>query len=115
MVKFLQERAKADPVSYLSFFSEFGQFIKEGVCSDFELKGEAAKLLRFETTAKEEGEMVSLDDYISRMVPEQVRGGLLLGSNSYEQGVCCDCELTGGASHQSHGAGTSERVLIDSV
>mmetsp|Transcript_25857 Transcript_25857/g.81833 ORF Transcript_25857/g.81833 Transcript_25857/m.81833 type:complete len:329 (-) Transcript_25857:411-1397(-) len=71
VIKFLQERAKAEPKAYLSFFSEFGQFIKEGVCSDFELKGEAAKLLRFETSTKDPGEMVSLDDYISRMVPEQ--------------------------------------------
>merc|ERR1712087_332150 len=35
------------------------------------LKQEAAKLLRFESTSVERGELVSLDDYIARMVPEQ--------------------------------------------
>jgi len=68
VLKFLQERAKKDEVAYLSFFKEFGNYIKEGVCSDFDLKGEAAKLLRFESTAGAEEELISLDDYISRMV-----------------------------------------------
>jgi len=71
VVKFLADEAKKDEKAFLAFFKEFGQYIKEGVCSDFELKQDAAKLLRFESTAADEGELVSLDDYISRMVPEQ--------------------------------------------
>ncbi|EOD09412.1 heat shock protein 90 [Emiliania huxleyi CCMP1516] len=75
VLKFLQERgderAKKDEEGYLAFFREFGQFIKEGVCADFELKSEAAKLLRFESTAAEPDTLVSLDEYIARMVPEQ--------------------------------------------
>lgn len=71
VVKFLAEQAKRDEKEYLDFFREFGQYIKEGVCADFELKQDAAKLLRFESTSGDRGELVSLDDYISRMVPEQ--------------------------------------------
>jgi len=70
-VKFLQERAKVDAEAYLSFYKEFGQFIKEGVYTDFENKNEIAKLLRFETSRGEPGELVSLDDYVGRMSPEQ--------------------------------------------
>lgn len=70
-VKFLQEQAKADEKKYLDFYKEFGQFIKEGVYTDFNNKAETAKLLRFESTNGTEKELVSLDDYISRMVPEQ--------------------------------------------
>jgi len=71
MVKFLQENAKRDEKKYLEFYKEFGQFIKEGVYSDFTLKNEAAKLLRFESSGTTPQELISLDDYIGRMVPEQ--------------------------------------------
>jgi len=70
-VKFLIERAKIDKDAYLSFYKEFGQFIKEGVYTDFENKHEVAKLLRFETSRGEPGELVSLDDYVGRMALEQ--------------------------------------------
>jgi len=71
LVKFLQENAKRDEKAYLEFYKEFSQFIKEGVYTDFTLKNEAAKLLRFESSSTESDELVSLDDYIGRMVPEQ--------------------------------------------
>jgi TNF receptor-associated protein 1 len=70
-VKFLIERAKADSTAYLSFYKEFGQFIKEGVYTDFDNKNEVAKLLRFETSRGEPGELVSLDDYVGRMSATQ--------------------------------------------
>lgn len=71
VVKFLQEQAKRDEKSYLDFYGEFGQFIKEGVYTDFANKAEVAKLLRFESTTTGEKELISLDEYIGRMVPEQ--------------------------------------------
>jgi len=70
-VKFLQERAKIDKEAYLSFYQEFGQYLKEGVYTDFDNKHEVAKLLRFETSRGEAGELISLDDYVGRMSPEQ--------------------------------------------
>ena len=71
VVKFLQDQAKKEPESYLDFFREFGQFIKEGVYTDFANKDEAAKLLRFESSRGKPGELISLDDYVGRMAPEQ--------------------------------------------
>ena len=70
-VKFLIERAKVDKDAYLDFYKEFGQFIKEGVYTDWDNKNEVAKLLRFETSRGEAGELVSLDDYVGRMGPTQ--------------------------------------------
>jgi TNF receptor-associated protein 1 len=70
-VKFLQEQAKGDSAEYLKFYEEFGQFIKEGVYTDFDNKPEIAKLLRFESSRGESGELISLDDYVGRMGSEQ--------------------------------------------
>lgn len=67
-VKFLQERAKVDKEAYLAFYQEFGHFIKEGVYTDFDNKHEVAKLLRFESSRGEAGELISLDDYMGRCV-----------------------------------------------
>ena len=55
VVKFLQENAKKEPAEYLKFYEEFGQFIKEGVYTDFDNKNEVAKLLRFESSRAERG------------------------------------------------------------
>ena len=100
VVKFLVERAKVDHDAYLTFYQEFGQFIKEGkqqqkhrqskaahtdtstltpsplsphsgIYTDFDNKHDVAKLLRFESSRGEPGELMSLDDYVGRMVPEQ--------------------------------------------
>jgi len=87
VVKFLSDEAKRDEKVYLEFFQEFGQYIKEGVCSDFELKQDAAKLLRFESTTAERGELISLDDYIARMVPEQEETIYYLAAPSRESAM----------------------------
>jgi len=66
-VKFLAEEAKKDKAKYLEFWKTFGIFIKEGVTSDFEFQKDLGKLLRFESSAAEAGEMISLDAYVERM------------------------------------------------
>ena len=66
-VKFLGEEAERDADKYLEFWKTFGIFIKEGVTSDFEHRGELGKLLRFESSASAPGKMISLDDYVGRM------------------------------------------------
>jgi len=70
IIKYLADQAKTDPVKYGTFWKEFGQFFKEGVCGDFTHKGDIAQLLRFDTSLGENQEC-SLDDYISRMPIEQ--------------------------------------------
>lgn len=71
MIRFLQEQAKKDSKGYIEFFDEFGNFLKEGVCQDFDHKNDIAKLLRFESSTLPQGELTSLDEYISRCTPEQ--------------------------------------------
>jgi molecular chaperone HtpG len=67
VIKFLNEEAERDAGKYLEFWKTFGIFIKEGVTSDYEHRGELGKLLRFESSASEPGAMISLDEYVGRM------------------------------------------------
>lgn len=61
-----------DQEKFRTFWKEFGQVLKEGVAEDFANRERIAKLLRFVSTHDERAEqMVSLDDYIARMKPEQ--------------------------------------------
>jgi HSP90 family molecular chaperone len=71
VLKWFDDESKKDPKKYETFFNEFGAFLKEGIVTDFGSKEDLAKLLRFESSKLEAGSMTSLDDYISRMHPEQ--------------------------------------------
>lgn len=68
-IKFLEKNAKDDAAQYRTFFDEFGHFIKEGICTDYESKDDLAKLLRFATSALPEGELTSLDECVCRPPP----------------------------------------------
>jgi molecular chaperone HtpG len=64
----LAKLAKAEGDDYASFWSEFGQVLKEGPAEDFANKEKIAKLLRFSTTETDkETQDQSLEDYIGRM------------------------------------------------
>ena len=71
LIKFLKDQAKKEPEKYFDFYKEFGSFLKEGVVSDHTNRDNLASLLRFESSTAKRGDLVSLDDYISRMVPAQ--------------------------------------------
>ena len=71
ILKWLDEESKKNKEKYDKFIDEFGPHLKEGICTDFGLKEDIAKLLRFESSALDKGQYTSLDDYISRMKPEQ--------------------------------------------
>jgi len=66
VLKFLADEAKADREKYLSFFKEYENFLKAGICTDMEHKDEIAKLLRVESSALPPEDRTSLDEYISR-------------------------------------------------
>ena len=72
-LRLLEEESRKDSSKYNKFFLEFGHFLKEGVVTDFNNKNNIAKLLRFESSSrsKEDDEMSSFDDYISRCPVEQ--------------------------------------------
>ncbi|WP_299007557.1 molecular chaperone HtpG [uncultured Shewanella sp.] len=64
----LEKLAKNDAEKYQSFWSEFGQVLKEGPAEDFANKERVAALLRFASTQGEgAAETVSLTDYVGRM------------------------------------------------
>jgi molecular chaperone HtpG len=64
----LQNIADNDKEKYSIFWKEFGRVMKEGPGEDFSNREKIAKLLRFASTDKNTNEqVVSLDDYISRM------------------------------------------------
>jgi len=68
----LENLSEKEPEQYKSFWSEFGACLKEAPGEDFANKEQVAKLYRFDTThTTSEGELTSLDDYISRMKPGQ--------------------------------------------
>ena len=79
-LKFLEESSADDPKSYGDFYRKFGFFIKEGAASDFEHKEQLRGLLRFESSRKEEGELVSFEDYLSGMREGQEEIYYLFGS-----------------------------------
>jgi molecular chaperone HtpG len=68
----LEKLGKDEPEKYAKFWGEFGNVIKEGPAEDFANRGKVAKLLRFASTHTDTAiQNVTLDDYISRMKPEQ--------------------------------------------
>ncbi|MHB1512003.1 MAG: molecular chaperone HtpG [Acidiferrobacter sp.] len=66
----LAELAEREPDKYRTFWTEFGVVLKEGIVEDTTNRDRVAKLLRFQSTS-ESGDMVSLADYIGRMVEGQ--------------------------------------------
>ncbi|UTY58819.1 molecular chaperone HtpG [Massilia sp. erpn] len=72
VIGMLEELANADEQEkkdkYATFWTEFGQVLKEGVGEDATNKDRLAKLLRFASTQGEsEAQNVSLADYVGRM------------------------------------------------
>ncbi|MBL4911734.1 molecular chaperone HtpG [Shewanella schlegeliana] len=68
VLSMLEKLAKNDAEKYQSFWTEFGQVLKEGPAEDFVNKERVAGLLRFASTHTGEATAnVSLADYIERM------------------------------------------------
>ncbi len=63
---------KNDKEKYAGFWKEFGQVLKEGPAEDFTNRENVAKLLLFASTESSGSEQdQNLEDYVSRMKPEQ--------------------------------------------
>ncbi|MEC4676932.1 MAG: molecular chaperone HtpG [Nitrospirota bacterium] len=63
----IADMQKNDPAKYLNFYREFGRVLKEGIHFDFSRREQIADLLLFESTKKEPGEYVSLQEYVDNM------------------------------------------------
>lgn len=71
-LQMMEKLAKEDNEKYQSFWQQFGLVLKEGPGEDFANQQTIAKLLRFASTHNDSSaQAVSLEDYISRMKPEQ--------------------------------------------
>ncbi len=77
----LEMMAKKDPEDYITFWEEFGQFIKEGVASDDADREKLYPLLRFHSTTHP-AKWFSLVDYIERMGTGQEKIYYILGDDS---------------------------------
>jgi molecular chaperone HtpG len=68
VLRLLKEIADNEPEKYVTFWTEFGAVLKEGVADDYSNRDDIARLLRFTSTksATEEAD-VSLSDYAARM------------------------------------------------
>lgn len=72
LISHLAKMMKKDSDKYKEeFYREYAYFLKEGICQDFESQQPLSKLLMFETSKGMAGELVSLDEYVSRCPPEQ--------------------------------------------
>jgi len=71
ILRFLSERLQREPEEYVEWYKEFHMFLKEGICTEQNYQEQLAKLLMYETSTGMEGEVVTLDQYISRCPPEQ--------------------------------------------
>lgn len=71
LLKFLDKEAQDDAKKYLEFYTKFSRFFKEGVATDYSNREAIAKLLRFESSLTEKGEVVSLTEYVARMKEDQ--------------------------------------------
>ena len=70
-LKFLDGQSTSEPEKFKEFWEKFNFFIKEGAANDFTHQKELVKLLRFESSNTQTGELVSLADYVGRMKEEQ--------------------------------------------
>jgi molecular chaperone HtpG len=67
LLSMLKEWSVEESDRFKTFSKEFGMLFKSGLSSDFENRDEMIELIRFESSAKEAGELVSLEQYVDRM------------------------------------------------
>jgi len=70
VLRFLGQQAKKDPEKYEKFFKGYSYYLKAGLIEDKEAnfsrhKDDLLKLMRFECSKKDKGQLTSLEEYIS--------------------------------------------------
>ncbi|MBF0609644.1 MAG: molecular chaperone HtpG [Magnetococcales bacterium] len=76
----LEEMVEKEPEKYVTFWKNFGKVMKEGVVEDHGHQERVAKLLRFASThTGSPDQVVSLQDYVSRMQEGQEKIYYVLG------------------------------------
>ncbi len=81
VLSFLSKMAEKEPGKYKQFWEAHGKIFKLGY-SDYANQEKYSKLLRFNSSScKDEKELISLDDYISRMKKKQKEIYFILGNS----------------------------------
>jgi molecular chaperone HtpG len=80
-LKTLEEKAEKQPEDFRAFWDSFGLFLKEGVTMDFTHREQLLKLLRFESSMTDGGELTGLEDYCSRAPEAQKQIFYLVGNS----------------------------------
>ncbi|MFL7813495.1 MAG: molecular chaperone HtpG [Anaerolineales bacterium] len=80
VIQKLKEMAEKESDLYGKFWSEFGQFLKEGVAANDEYREELSGLLRFRSTTLPD-QWTSLDDYLEYSKPGQDKIYYILGDD----------------------------------
>ena len=67
VLSLLEDLVQNRPDDYVTFWSQFGAVLKEGIGEDPSNAERIARLLRFTSTSSEGGKLVSLAEYVGRM------------------------------------------------
>jgi molecular chaperone HtpG len=81
IIKTLEETKTGEYETYLKFYEEFSQVLKEGVGQDFSNRERLADLLLFESTKTEKGKFTTLDQYVAGMTTDQKEIYYLIGES----------------------------------
>ena len=79
VLKELKKKAKKKPEAYAEFWENFGPVLKEGLYEDQDRRDELLELVRFRSTSG--SDLVSLNDYVSRMKEGQEAIYYITGDN----------------------------------
>ncbi len=71
VLKNLEDMKASSYDDYVSFFNEFGAFLKEGLSHDYANREQLSKLMLFESMKTEEKKFVSLAQYVEAMPEDQ--------------------------------------------
>lgn len=81
VLKTLEEMKAGEYETYLKFYKEFSQVLKEGIGLDFANRERLADLLLFESTKTESGKFTSLEQYLAGMTADQKEIHYLIGES----------------------------------
>lgn len=82
VLSMLEKLAKSQKENYQEFWNEFGSVLKEGLAEDHANREKVAGLMRFASTnGGGDKQIVSLNEYIERMKPEQDKIYYLVADN----------------------------------
>ncbi len=81
VLKTLEETKTGEYETYLKFYDEFSQQLKEGIGTDFSNRERLADLLLFESTSTEAGKYTTLEKYLTGMKADQTEIVYLIGDS----------------------------------